>query len=447
METTDVITDWTDIGTLSNPYATISSTTATTLSTLSTPDILTKTKEIEDLKIPYIIKDKVLMSPGFWNNYTYKPDVVANAYISTDWSNKEIRSLFLDHQDRKSRDWIGEVVNTRQEGNNLIGDLVIVDKDTAIKLAYGAKFGISPKVAGNLEMNMRKTYKDFTYQNFSVVIGPAVKTAYVNNQEELPMETENADITAFEEKRKQLGMSPAEFYAAPRDPPSKSALPIFDESHVRNAMARFNQVQFESDAEKSSAKSKIISKAKGFGIKIDEFEKINKEEKNVETKIENETVPSITPKTELADKKQPPEKEKKPEDEEPEKPEEEEMSEAEIISITQNSGWLEFSAKYMTEHKTATMKEIAKAFKAKYQAMQANKENVLNKQVEELQAKIKEMEIKSRQPDKQTVSSEQVQKLQEETAKNTSSKEGTLSFLKDVAGKGGRYDFTAKIIK
>jgi len=45
---------------------------------------------------------------------------------------------------------------------------------------------------------------------------------------------EKAKVTAMEEKRKQLGMSESEFYAFPR----LKKLPIFDEAHVRNAMAR-----------------------------------------------------------------------------------------------------------------------------------------------------------------------------------------------------------------
>jgi phage head maturation protease len=53
--------------------------------------------------------------------------------------------------------------------------------------------------------------------------------------------------------------------------PGKRKLPINDASHVRNAMARFNQTQFSSADEKKKAKSKIIAAARRFGIKVDEF--------------------------------------------------------------------------------------------------------------------------------------------------------------------------------
>jgi ATP-dependent protease ClpP protease subunit len=85
---------------------------------------------------------------------------------------------------------------------------------------------------------------------------------------------EDSTTTGMEEKRKELGMTVAEFYAIPRDPPSESKLPIFDEAHVRNAMARLNQVQGVSASEKATAKRKIIAAAKKFGIDTTNFEKV-----------------------------------------------------------------------------------------------------------------------------------------------------------------------------
>ncbi len=82
-----------------------------------------------------------------------------------------------------------------------------------------------------------------------------------------------AKITGKEAKRKALRMTPAQFYAAPRSPPSSSDLPIFDKSHVRNAMARFNQTDFTNKAEKMKAYNKIIRAARKFKIDIDDFKK------------------------------------------------------------------------------------------------------------------------------------------------------------------------------
>lgn len=47
-------------------------------------------------------------------------------------------------------------------------------------------------------------------------------------------------------------------------------LPIHDESHVRNAIARFNQTEFQSTSAKESARKKILAAAKGHGIDVDD---------------------------------------------------------------------------------------------------------------------------------------------------------------------------------
>jgi hypothetical protein len=45
-------------------------------------------------------------------------------------------------------------------------------------------------------------------------------------------------------------------------------LPIHDESHVRNAMARFNQTDFESKAAKERARRKILAAAERHDIEV-----------------------------------------------------------------------------------------------------------------------------------------------------------------------------------
>jgi hypothetical protein len=51
-------------------------------------------------------------------------------------------------------------------------------------------------------------------------------------------------------------------------------LPIHDESHVRNAMSRWNQTDFESRTAKEEARKKILRAAHKHGIEVDEDDKI-----------------------------------------------------------------------------------------------------------------------------------------------------------------------------
>ena len=45
-------------------------------------------------------------------------------------------------------------------------------------------------------------------------------------------------------------------------------LPINDESHIRNAMARWNQTDFQSATAKEAARKKIVGAARRHGIEV-----------------------------------------------------------------------------------------------------------------------------------------------------------------------------------
>ena len=53
-------------------------------------------------------------------------------------------------------------------------------------------------------------------------------------------------------------------------------LPIHDESHIRNAMARWNQTDFDSATAKESARKKIVSAAKRHGIEVSDDDNVAK---------------------------------------------------------------------------------------------------------------------------------------------------------------------------
>ena len=53
-------------------------------------------------------------------------------------------------------------------------------------------------------------------------------------------------------------------------------LPLNDESHIRNAMARWNQTEFESKTAKEGARRKIVAAAKKHGIEVSADDKVAK---------------------------------------------------------------------------------------------------------------------------------------------------------------------------
>ncbi len=60
------------------------------------------------------------------------------------------------------------------------------------------------------------------------------------------------------------------------DSEGEGHLPIHDESHARNAVARFGQTEFESVEAKEKARKKILSAAKRFGVDISEDAQVAK---------------------------------------------------------------------------------------------------------------------------------------------------------------------------
>lgn len=60
------------------------------------------------------------------------------------------------------------------------------------------------------------------------------------------------------------------------DKDGEGHLPIHDESHVRNAMSRWNQTDFDSAADKEKARKKIVTAAKKHDIEIDPDDKVAK---------------------------------------------------------------------------------------------------------------------------------------------------------------------------
>ena len=50
------------------------------------------------------------------------------------------------------------------------------------------------------------------------------------------------------------------------DSKGRRRLPIHDASHVRNALARFNQVHFEDDEDRERARTRLLNAAKRHGI-------------------------------------------------------------------------------------------------------------------------------------------------------------------------------------
>jgi glutamyl/glutaminyl-tRNA synthetase len=74
-------------------------------------------------------------------------------------------------------------------------------------------------------------------------------------------------------KEKQRKAMPKSVFAYV-DARGEGHLPLNDESHVRNAMARWNQTEFSSASAKESARRKIMAAARKHGIEVSKDDKV-----------------------------------------------------------------------------------------------------------------------------------------------------------------------------
>lgn len=231
-----------------------------TLSEIDFTEELSDNNNLNEVKLPYVIKDHIIMSPGIWNEFSYSKDVIAKALSETEW-NERNRSLFWEHSE-DARDWVGDIKNLRIKDGNLLADIYIVDKPLAIKLAYGAKFGVSPKVLGDAN-NKRKVH-NATFANFSIVLNPAVKTTFLNSEikmEETKMTDEKSQSvennkTSFEIDYNLLAEKVAEKLSAKKKEETTKANPPQEMSEVEKLKAELAEAN-----KKISELSEAIKKA------------------------------------------------------------------------------------------------------------------------------------------------------------------------------------------
>jgi hypothetical protein len=135
--------------------------------------------------LPVVIKDRILMAPGKWNDIDYTADEIDNAFDNSNFDDKSIISLYADHEDQSADTWAGYVRNLYKAGGGVVkGDLEVWNPLIGIYLDKAkAKFGISPKLKGFETPDGR--LRNFTFENFSVVTNPAVKKAYINLSDKL----------------------------------------------------------------------------------------------------------------------------------------------------------------------------------------------------------------------------------------------------------------------
>jgi hypothetical protein len=56
-----------------------------------------KPKNLTNIELPLILKKRSLMPPGTYNGFYIKSNIIKDAFNNSNWSMKEIRSLYSGH--------------------------------------------------------------------------------------------------------------------------------------------------------------------------------------------------------------------------------------------------------------------------------------------------------------------------------------------------------------
>lgn len=158
---------------------------------------LSEKPEIEDLNnisLPYTIKNHLLIDEGTHNGLVYKAQILRLAVRQ----HKDL-SIFLDHHENDkggtTQTWVGEIKNPiwSDDKMGIVGDVDIVDPKSAMAIAYGAQWGLSATVDVDQQANLdggSDLAMDPMFKSYSLVLDPAVRGTMLNANLNLELEEE-----------------------------------------------------------------------------------------------------------------------------------------------------------------------------------------------------------------------------------------------------------------
>ena len=193
----------------------------------------------ETVKIPYVLKDRLLMEQGEFNGEFYPIEAILRA--SSQFDNLPMYLGHTPDANVKIRSAVGIVKNPEIRQLGVYGDLHIFDPITAHMHASGVKWGLSPSMKVDPAIIEGKpTIRELELKSLDLVIDPAIKATRLNSQKKMATEktkekddqdvmrqlndaigalTEKIDALQKEvEALKEAGGSPAGEKAPPAEP-------------------------------------------------------------------------------------------------------------------------------------------------------------------------------------------------------------------------------------
>ena len=142
------------------------------------------------------LKNKLVMREGEHNEVYYSWAELKAGYMTGEGA-----GLFYDHED-SVKNYTGLVNNLKlnETTKEIYGDIHVTDKQAALNISLGAKWGVSPTIdAEKLLKDGKKYAMDPNFLSYSLVLRPAVRETMLNSEKKATMEEKK-----LEEKRESL---------------------------------------------------------------------------------------------------------------------------------------------------------------------------------------------------------------------------------------------------
>ena len=176
--------------------------------------VMPSNKEFQELsaKVKYplnkdgtlTLKNKLVMREGEHNDVYYSWEELKEKYMTGEGA-----GLFYDHED-SVQNYGGLVHNLKADDlkKEIRGDVLVTNKQKALDISLGAKFGISPTIDAEKVLREGKKHAlDLNFLSYSLVLRPAVRETMLNSQKEHAkgenqMEENKREIQELSEKVK-----------------------------------------------------------------------------------------------------------------------------------------------------------------------------------------------------------------------------------------------------
>lgn len=125
-----------------------------------------------------ILKNKLVMREGEHNGVNYTWEELKEKYMTGEGG-----GLFYDHDD-EVKNYTGMINNLRldEASKSIFGDIHVTDKQAALNISLGAKWGISPTIdAEKLLRDGKKYATDLDILSYALVLRPAVRETMLNH--------------------------------------------------------------------------------------------------------------------------------------------------------------------------------------------------------------------------------------------------------------------------